>query len=126
MKTVAGAVSTAAIAAVSNMAHPTAMAMCAAESAMPTCAVVTIILNSTIAGAGAAASTAGSQSDLTVISAFGSIASINGQCSSSKRKARDHGGGLRISSKRRTSSGGDVSILIPHLCSTSHPAYLMH
>jgi hypothetical protein len=44
------------------------MAMCAAESAIPTCAV-TILLNSVIAdaaGAGAAASTAGSQAGLTV------------------------------------------------------------
>ncbi len=39
-----GVVSTAASAAVSNLAHATAMAMCAAESAMSTCEV-TIVLN---------------------------------------------------------------------------------
>ncbi len=61
-----------------------------------------------------------------LICAVGSIASLDGQCSSSKRKARDHGCGLRISSKCRTSSGGDDVNADPIPVQRSHPAYLMH
>ncbi len=56
-------------AAVSNMAHANGMAICAAESAMPTCAI-TIVLHSEMADAaavGTAVSTAGSQAGLPVI-----------------------------------------------------------
>jgi hypothetical protein len=83
--------------------------MCAAESAKPT-SVVTTVLHFEIAaaaGAGAVTSTARSQAGLPVVCAVGSVARIDSQCSSSKRKARVHGGGQRTSSKRRTSSSGD-------------------
>jgi hypothetical protein len=69
-----------------------------------------LVLNSDIAdvaGAGTAASTSGSQTGSTVICEVGNIVIIDGQRSSSKCKARDHGSGFRISGKRRTSSGGD-------------------
>jgi hypothetical protein len=106
----ADVVSTAASAAVRNIAHANVMAMCAAESVMPTCAVM-LVLDSDIAdaaGAGTAASTAGNQAGSTVIGAVGRNISIDDQCSSSKRKTRDHGSGLLISSKRRT-CGDDVN-----------------
>jgi hypothetical protein len=103
-------VSTAASAAVSTQAHANTIAMCAAEGAMTTCAVM-LVLNSDIAYAARAGSTAastagpGSQAGSTVIGTVGSIVSIDGQRSSIDCKARDHG--LCISSKCRTSSGGD-------------------
>jgi hypothetical protein len=61
---VADVVNTAASTAVSHVSHANAMAICSAESAMPTC-VVTTVQHSEIAdtaGAGAATSTAGSPS----------------------------------------------------------------
>ncbi len=73
VKSVADVVSTAASAAVSNMAHVNTVAMCATESAMLTCEVM-LVLNSEIANAAAAgttASTAGSQAGSTVIGAVG-------------------------------------------------------
>jgi hypothetical protein len=76
--------------AVGHVEHETTMAMSAAKSALPIGATMTVPNSeiAEVAGPGVAASTAGSRAGSTVLRAGGSIASINGQCSSSKRKAR--------------------------------------
>jgi hypothetical protein len=95
---------------VSHVEHETTMAMRAATSALPLGATMIIPSSETakVANSSATASTtAGSRARSTVLCAGGGSASTNSQGSSSKRKARDHSDGLRISSKRRNRSGGD-------------------
>jgi hypothetical protein len=64
-------------------------------------------------GAGAAASKARGQEEVTVMRTVGSSASIDGQRSGSKRKARDHSSGFCIRRKRRSSCGGDATDPVP-------------
>jgi hypothetical protein len=119
VKVVADVMSATASTAVSIMTHAKAMTTC--EGVMPLC-VTMLVPNSDIAdvaGASAAAFITGGQEEVTEIGTVGSSANIDGQHSSSKRKASDHNKGFCLHTKRRTSCGGDdadpAPILVQHI-----------
>ena len=99
-------------ATVRNVAHETTRAMCKAKIAPPPGVTMKALHSGIAKGAGPSAAvsqtTIESLAGSTALYASSSITSTNSQGSSSKRKAdRDYSEDLRISSKRRTSSGGD-------------------